>query len=111
MIGEQIRMLRIQKGLSINELATLANVSKSYISYIERGIQKEPSPHILSKIAKVLNTTLEELVMNDSIEKNKIDYEWITLLEEGIQHGLKKEDLKLMIDFVKYKQKKAKEAP
>jgi len=106
MLGDQIKMLRIQKGLSINELASLANVSKSYISYIERGIQKEPSPHILAKIAKVLNTTLEELTMNDAFKNKRIDYEWITLLEEGIQHGLKKEDLRLLIDFVKYKQKK-----
>ncbi|MDQ0858415.1 transcriptional regulator with XRE-family HTH domain [Bacillus sp. V2I10] len=40
MIGERIKYLRQQKGYS---LAELAGVFKSYLSYIERDIQKNPS--------------------------------------------------------------------
>lgn len=104
MIGERIKRLRISQGLSLNELATLSNVSKSYISYIERGIQKEPSPHIISRIAKVLNSTVEELMQFDSMEKHSLDHEWMDILQDGIKSGLNKEDFKTYIDFLKFKQ-------
>lgn len=42
MVGDRIKGLREEMGLTINELAHLSNVSKSYISSIERGIQKIP---------------------------------------------------------------------
>ncbi|MDF2716869.1 MAG: sinR, partial [Paenibacillus sp.] len=45
MIGERIRVLRLGKGWSISELADKANVAKSYISSMERDIQKNPSIH------------------------------------------------------------------
>lgn len=38
MIGKKIRKLRQKKGLSITELGKLADVSKSYLSQLERGL-------------------------------------------------------------------------
>ncbi|MGP4069216.1 helix-turn-helix domain-containing protein [Halobacillus sp. B29] len=72
-IGEKIRVLRIGKGLSVNEFAKLSNVSKSYISNIERGVQKNPSLIVMSKLAKTLEVPLEELLpyrWGDEPEKN-----------------------------------------
>ncbi len=40
MIGERIKRLRLQKGISLTELAEKAGVAKSYISSIERNLQK-----------------------------------------------------------------------
>ncbi|MCU9614507.1 helix-turn-helix domain-containing protein [Caldibacillus lycopersici] len=105
MIGERIKLLRIQQGLSLNELSHLANVSKSYISYIERGIQKDPSPHIISRIAKVLNTNIEELFADAINDSYFLDKEWIDLLQDGVHSGLNKTDFKLYIDFIKYRKK------
>ncbi|WAA12774.1 XRE family transcriptional regulator [Fervidibacillus halotolerans] len=105
MIGKKIKRLRIEKGLSLNELASLANVSKSYISYIERGIQTSPSPHILSKIAKILDVSLDE-IMYPSDDKGNTDIEWVELLNEGIRAGMRKEEFRMYIDFMKYKQMK-----
>lgn len=42
MIGERIKRLRLQKGISLTELAEKAGVAKSYISSIERNLQKNP---------------------------------------------------------------------
>ncbi|MFS0591199.1 helix-turn-helix transcriptional regulator [Cytobacillus horneckiae] len=42
MIGGKLKTLRTKRGFSINELARKAKVSKSYISYMERGLQKTP---------------------------------------------------------------------
>lgn len=46
-VGEKIKRLRIRKKYSITELSEKANVSKSYLSYIERGIQENPSVQVL----------------------------------------------------------------
>lgn len=55
MNGGSIRDLRKSKGMSLNELAQISGVSKSYISYIERGLQKNPSIIVLKKISEALN--------------------------------------------------------
>lgn len=61
-IGEKIRTLRIGKDLSVNEFAKKSGVSKSYISNIERGVQKNPSLIVMGKLARTLNVSLEELL-------------------------------------------------
>lgn len=58
LVGERIRKLRIQKNFSITELSSKADVSKSYLRYIERGIQENPSLQVLSRLAKTLEVTL-----------------------------------------------------
>ena len=49
MIGERIKRLRLQKGISLTELAEKAGVAKSYISSIERNLQKNPSIQFLER--------------------------------------------------------------
>ena len=49
MIGRVIRMYRKRKGYSINQLADIAGVSKSYLSKIERGVHRNPSVEFLKK--------------------------------------------------------------
>lgn len=72
-IGEKIRMLRIGKGFSVNEFAKQSDVSKSYISNIERGVQKNPSLIVMGKLARTLEVPLEDLLpyrFGDEQEKN-----------------------------------------
>lgn len=74
MIGEKIRVLRLGRGLSVSELAKRSGVSKSYISNIERGVQKNPSYIVMSKLATSLHVPLEDLIShtsNPSDEKAK----------------------------------------
>ncbi|MFG6147951.1 helix-turn-helix domain-containing protein [Halobacillus sp. B23F22_1] len=61
-IGERIRKLRLGKGLSVNQFANLSGVSKSYISNIERGVQKNPSLSVMRKLANTLDVSLEDLL-------------------------------------------------
>lgn len=49
--GRAIETLRASKNLSREEVATLARISHSYISEIERGL-KRPSTDIVTKIAR-----------------------------------------------------------
>ncbi|MEH6938339.1 helix-turn-helix domain-containing protein [Bacillus sp. JJ664] len=107
MIGERIKKLRLQHGMSLTELAERAGIAKSYISSIERGLQSNPSIQVLEKIASVFNTTAENLLKEDDIAPTKtIDSEWMNILQEAINSGIPKEELMKFIEFNKYKQGK-----
>ena len=74
-IGEYIKKIREEKGLSINQLALYSDVSAAHISRIERGL-REPSPEILKKLSQALKVPYEELMAAagylDEIEQNNI---------------------------------------
>ncbi|MGP7818285.1 helix-turn-helix domain-containing protein [Niallia sp. 01092] len=106
MVGARIKSLRLKKGYSINELSERAGVSKSYLSYIERGIQKNPSLQILSKLAKTLDTNLDELLeTEDAIVSETVDEEWLKLLENAIKEGVTKEEFSYCLDFIRFKKR------
>ncbi|MGG4489234.1 helix-turn-helix domain-containing protein [Metabacillus idriensis] len=103
MVGDRLRELRQEKGYSISELADLAGVSKSYLSYIERNIQKNPSLQFLQKISMTLEVDLEYLVGYDKEYANdNIDMEWRELLNKAIEDGLSKEEFKDFQEYAKY---------
>lgn len=107
MVQYRIKQLRLQRGYSINELSEKAGISKSYLSYIERGIRKNPSLHILSKLANSLGTTLEDLLDDNKyqpqLDEKCMDEEWKQIFSEAVEHGITKEDFSLYIDFIKFK--------
>ena len=59
-LGEQVRHLRKLRGISQEELALRADVDRTYISQIERGIGN-PSILVLLRIGTVLKVSLTEL--------------------------------------------------
>jgi len=93
MIGDRIKYLREQKGLTITELAEMADISKSYLSHIERKLQNNPSLLMLSKLADSLDTNLEFLLGEEYLgTAYRLDEEWKTLIFKAIQEGMRKED-------------------
>ncbi|WP_045519142.1 helix-turn-helix domain-containing protein [Neobacillus niacini] len=111
MIGDRIKKLREQKGYSITELAELSNVSKSYLSYIERDLNKNPSIHFLMKVAKPLDVSIEYLLIGVEQIENQVDCngekildkEWENIIEKAIKDGIEKEDFKEYINYIKFK--------
>ncbi|AZU63051.1 helix-turn-helix domain-containing protein [Neobacillus mesonae] len=105
MIGKRIKILREKMGLSITELASRADVSKSYISQIERGAQSNPSLQFLRKIAVPLETNieffLEDSESNESLEI-QLDDEWKALIQAAINNGLQKEDFRRFLSYIKF---------
>jgi XRE family transcriptional regulator of biofilm formation len=100
MIGERIKKLRQQKGFSITELAQIAGVSKSYLSYIERNLQNNPSLLVLSKLASPLHTTIEFLLGTDKVMPPKkdigLDEEWKELIQRTITEGVSSGDFEVV---------------
>lgn len=106
MIGERIKRLRLQKGISLTELAEKAGVAKSYISSIERNLQKNPSIQFLEKISNVLNVPVDVLLYDEPAEDLAMDSEWLKLVKEAMHSGVSKEQFREFLAFNKWKQQK-----
>ena len=65
-IGSKIKELRIQKSLTQEELADRAELSKGFISQLERDIAS-PSIATLVDILQCLGTNLEEFLDRKSV--------------------------------------------
>ncbi|HJV87893.1 MAG TPA: helix-turn-helix transcriptional regulator [Noviherbaspirillum sp.] len=63
-LAVNIRVLRGQKGLSQEALALSADLDRTYISQIERGVGN-PSLLVLCKLAAILETDITELMSED----------------------------------------------
>lgn len=77
MIGDIIKKIRIEKGLTSKQLAELTNLTPAYLSMLENGKRTNPSTEILHSIANALQVPTstffdseEEKVTN---ENNIID--------------------------------------
>lgn len=60
-MGDRIRRLREQKGLTQKELAELVGVGTHSLSRYENNL-RNPSPEIISRLAKALDTTSDYLI-------------------------------------------------
>ena len=75
-LGEKIRRLRKEKGLTIEQLAEQADSGKGYIWELENHGNRKPSAEKLVKIAVILNVDIEFLLDNskhtpdDNVLKN-----------------------------------------
>jgi len=60
--GERIRDLRKKRGLTLEEVASLANMSYVYLNEIERA-KRNPSLKVINRIAQALKVPMWELFM------------------------------------------------
>jgi transcriptional regulator with XRE-family HTH domain len=60
LVGWNIRRLRVERGLTIEELAAEADVASAYLGQLERGTVNV-GVTILGRVAKVLGTRIGEL--------------------------------------------------
>lgn len=61
-IADNIKKQRAKLGLSQEELAKQSGVKYTTLTKIESGVIKNPSVLVISKIAKVLNISVEKIV-------------------------------------------------
>jgi XRE family transcriptional regulator of biofilm formation len=105
MIGERIKSLREKKGYSITKLADLAGVSKSYLSYIERNMQNNPSLQVMAKIAAPLDSNIEYLLGEEHLpkihEEEILDEEWQLIIKNAVDEGMSKGDFQALKDLIR----------
>jgi XRE family transcriptional regulator, master regulator for biofilm formation len=106
MIGLQIKCFREKKKYSLSELAKRSGVSKSYLSQIERNLQVNPSLQLLSKLARSLDCSVDDLLGHDNEQisiKEQLDSDWTDLVKEAIDEGMSKEEFKELSNFIRFK--------
>jgi transcriptional regulator with XRE-family HTH domain len=60
LVARNIRRLRVARGLSQEVLAVDAEIDRTYVSRLERGLEN-PSVAVLERLAKALSANIEEL--------------------------------------------------
>lgn len=97
---ENLRKIRLQKGLSQKDVAEQIGVAKSTYSLYESG-NREPNVQTIKKIADVLNTSADTLLGIDDYNSSTLaahfDGEYYTADEL--------EEIKRFAEFVKNKRK------
>ena len=89
-LGDQLRAVRRIRGLSLKAIAEPAQISTAYLQKLEGGDVRQPSPHILHRLGKVLEipySTLMELVGYVVPEKEGV------LAGNTFDHALSSSDL------------------
>ncbi|MDT8405326.1 helix-turn-helix transcriptional regulator [Sulfuriflexus sp.] len=73
--GETIRDLRVAQDLGLRETAGLVGISPAYLSRIERGKERPPSPEIIKALAKTLAADPDVLFrLSSSTDPEIVDY-------------------------------------
>ncbi|MCD1259744.1 helix-turn-helix transcriptional regulator [Paenibacillus athensensis] len=75
-VGENIRVLRQNRGLSQEKLALRASINTSYIGQVERG-EKSPTIDTLEKIATALEVTVQDLFKPNEVGSIKVNFGFI----------------------------------
>jgi len=65
-VGRQLRVKRVQARLTMEKLAELADISTSFLAYIETG-KKKPSLITVARLAGALNVPLSELFEESNV--------------------------------------------
>lgn len=104
MIGDRIRTIRVQRRMTLSNLAEKANVTKSYLSNIERNISTNPTIEFVEKVALALNMKPESLLgwEQDEISSSENSFSYVkkyllTMNDEQLV------ELKDYIDFILWK--------
>lgn len=91
MLGDNIRKVRKEKGISINKLSKLSGVSLGYLSDLENNNAKNPTMDKLQSIADVLGIPVNELLSTEE----KLDFALGTIdkISEIVKDGLSEYDI------------------
>ena len=114
MLGENIKKIRQSKKMGLNKTASLAGISGSYLSNIEKGIKENPSMDVLNKIATALNVSInsffEEEIKDHHINlqpkifnntnKTTIDYSALTIEEVSELEAIRA--FQSLLDYIKF---------
>ena len=73
-LAERLRDARKQAGMTLEQLALAAGISKTYLWELEHdtGGRKRPSADVLLRIAEALNTTIAELLDQPVVQVNRV---------------------------------------
>ncbi|HVR70280.1 MAG TPA: helix-turn-helix transcriptional regulator [Vicinamibacteria bacterium] len=93
-LGERLRELRVRRGLSLDDLAAAAGISRAYLWKLEKKPDSNPSLELLEKLANGLGTTVGRLLPGGVSSGDQRDVALPpSLVECQKQYRLKVEDV------------------
>lgn len=95
MIGEKIKHLRTEKGLTQDEVAAHLGISAQSVSKWERN-EGYPDIEMLPPLANYFQISIDELIGMDKLSKAKLYDEANTLWSDNNKNGRHKENIELM---------------
>lgn len=87
--GNYIREERKKKALSLRELAKRSGMSHPYLSQLETGKNKNPTPDMVRKLAKGLNIKYPDLLKIAGHIDDKYLIIWLDEVEDGLNGKIK----------------------
>ncbi|WP_141430593.1 helix-turn-helix domain-containing protein [Bacillus sp. 03113] len=102
MIGDRVKKFRLEKKMSLSELAEQAGVAKSYLSSLERNLQTNPSIQFIEKIATVLKVPVDSLIIEQT-DQMELDSEWINIVKQAMDSGVSKNQFREFLEFNKWR--------
>lgn len=76
-LGQNIKRIRINRGIKTTQLSKRANVGISTISQIESGSRQSLKSDTLNKIAEALNVSVEDLMRDRTNKKKSYDISFL----------------------------------
>lgn len=70
-LGDKLRKLRKEQGYTLEKLAELADISKSYLWELENRDSRKPSAEKLGALAAILGTTTEYFFEDEILDPNE----------------------------------------
>jgi transcriptional regulator with XRE-family HTH domain len=95
-IGNRIKAIRKERGITQTGLALKAGISRTYLADIE-GNRYAPSLKILGVIAEALNLKVSELIEDEEMELSE---SYIKVMQSAKKTGIKPERLAALIEFL-----------
>jgi transcriptional regulator with XRE-family HTH domain len=95
-IGNRIKAIRKERGITQTDLALKAGISRTYLADIE-GNRYAPSLKILGVIAEALNLKVSELIEDEEMELSE---SYIKVMQSAKKTGIKPERLAALIEFL-----------
>ncbi len=97
-IGKRIRKLRLEYGLSQEQLALKANITTTYLGLLERN-QKNPTIRIIGRICDSLNLSFSDFFSDQSISSiHDVDSIGLQILTQ--LQGRTDEEKKILLSLI-----------
>ena len=80
-IGNRIKELRIQKGLSQEQLALTSDITPTYLGLLERNL-KNPTIKVIEKICDSLNISISEFFSEENVYTSSMDLLSLQILSQ-----------------------------
>lgn len=107
-LGDRLKTLRLEKGISQTDLAKQFNIARSTLSQYESN-QRTPSDEIKVKLSEYFNVSIDYLLGKTDIRNHLKDSEITTALHSDTEYDdlpdEAKKEINNFIDYIKQKYK------